>query len=572
MGSFVTKYIADGIIYLIMFGFLIVGLRKKERCILCANFIVTLGMIGTFLGIYLGLRNFNAENITDSIPTLLGGMKTAFMTSLVGMGLSLVLKSINSFRKDDEDEIDKDSTEELLKEILKRDTQQATKLNSTLEKLVNYSYNINNHLIDLYGTISTSVNHTKIIADGIVRIETQQKNLSTQIAEIDKSLKKVNDLNLVSYEKIINYTYDINAYLKNIASLISKELENAENIVATINNIATQQENIEVGVTKISNGVSNVNRNIEDLINGLNSFAERNDTHNQELIGEFRDFAKTMAENNNKAFIQALNESMKDLNNQLTEQFGENFKELNRAVFKLVEWQENYKDTVVEVTETQKMIFAGMDKMKDDINSFANTGEKVVTIAESLNNTIDNTNRQSEELNKHLTSMAELNRTATELIPNLVTINNRIAEDVEIFRNSLTTITNGVTDSTLELSRMADEVIKESKNVTNMYLENINLAVQDTINFLKEINSNLETSGVEITTKTAQQITTLNEELAEELRNNVTNINRSLEVALNESLTSLGTQLATLSNKFVKDYEPLTERLKEIINIARGIE
>lgn len=572
MGSFVTKYIADGIIYLIMFGFLIVGLRKKERCILCANFIVTLGMIGTFLGIYLGLRNFNAENITDSIPTLLGGMKTAFMTSLVGMGLSLVLKSINSFRKDDEDEIDKDSTEELLKEILKRDTQQATKLNSTLEKLVNYSYNINNHLIDLYGTISTSVNHTKIIADGIVRIETQQKNLSTQIAEIDKSLKKVNDLNLVSYEKIINYTYDINAYLKNIASLISKELENAENIVATINNIATQQENIEVGVTKISNGVSNVNRNIEDLINGLNSFAERNDTHNQELIGEFRDFAKTMAENNNKAFIQALNESMKDLNNQLTEQFGENFKELNRAVFKLVEWQENYKDTVIEVTETQKMIFAGMDKMKDDINSFANTGEKVVTIAESLNNTIDNTNRQSEELNKHLTSMAELNRTATELIPNLVTINNRIAEDVEIFRNSLTTITNGVTDSTLELSRMADEVIKESKNVTNMYLENINLAVQDTINFLKEINSNLETSGVEITTKTAQQITTLNEELAEELRNNVTNINRSLEVALNESLTSLGTQLATLSNKFVKDYEPLTERLKEIINIARGIE
>lgn len=83
MGSFVTKYIADGIIYLIMFGFFIVGLRKKERCIPCANFIVTLGMIGTFLGIYLGLRNFNAENITDSIPTLLGGMKTAFMTSLV---------------------------------------------------------------------------------------------------------------------------------------------------------------------------------------------------------------------------------------------------------------------------------------------------------------------------------------------------------------------------------------------------------------------------------------------------------------------------------------------------------
>lgn len=615
MLSFIINHIADGIIYLFMAILFYFGVIKKDKGVLCANFIATLGMIGTFWGIYWGLQDFNAENITDSIPTLLEGMKTAFMTSLVGMGVSLLLKSINSFRKNDENEIDKDSTEELLKEILKRDTQQATKLNSTLEKLVNYSYNINNHLIDLYTTISTNVNHTKAIADEIVKIETHQKNLSVQIAEIEKNLKKNNDLNLINYEKIINYSYDINNYLKNISTSISKELENAKNIVATINSIATQQENIEAGVTKISNGISNIDRNIEnlnlnveekgkavkeslvnieinqnylqgtidnyakkadinieDLINGLNSFAERNDIHNQELIGEFRDFAKTMAENNNKAFIQALNESMKDLNNQLTEQFGENFKELNRAVFKLVEWQENYKNTVIEVTETQKMIFTGIDKMKDDINSFADTGAKIVIIAENLNDTINNTNKQSAELNTHLTSMVELNKTATELIPNLLTINNRIAEDIEIFKNSLVTITNGVTNSTIELSKMSDEVIKESKNATNIYLENINLAVQDTINHLKEINNTLETTGVEITTKTTQQITTLNEELAEELRNNVTNINRSLEVALNESLTSLGTQLATLSNKFVKDYEPLTERLKDIVNIARGIE
>lgn len=615
MLSFIINHIADGIIYLFMAILFYFGVIKKDKGVLCANFIATLGMIGTFWGIFWGLQDFNAENITDSIPTLLEGMKTAFMTSLVGMGVSLLLKFINSFRKNDENEIDKDSTEELLKEILKRDTQQATKLNSTLEKLVNYSYNINNHLIDLYTTISTNVNHTKTIADEIVKIETHQKNLSVQIAEIEKNLKKSNDLNLINYEKIINYSYDINNYLKNISTSISKELENAKNIVATINSIATQQENIEAGVTKISNGISNIDRNIEnlnlnveekgkavkeslvnieinqnylqgtidnyakkadinieDLINGLNSFAERNDIHNQELIGEFRDFAKTMAENNNKAFIQALNESMKDLNNQLTEQFGENFKELNRAVFKLVEWQENYKNTVIEVTETQKMIFTGIDKMKDDINSFADTGAKIVIIAENLNDTINNTNKQSAELNTHLTSMVELNKTATELIPNLLTINNRIAEDVEIFKNSLVTITNGVTNSTIELSKMSDEVIKESKNATNIYLENINLAVQDTINHLKEINNTLETTGVEITTKTTQQITTLNEELAEELRNNVTNINRSLEVALNESLTSLGTQLATLSNKFVKDYEPLTERLKDIVNIARGIE
>lgn len=205
MLSFIINHIADGIIYLFMAILFYFGVIKKDKGVLCANFIATLGMIGTFWGIYWGLQDFNAENITDSIPTLLEGMKTAFMTSLVGMGVSLLLKSINSFRKNDENEIDKDSTEELLKEILKRDTQQATKLNSTLEKLVNYSYNINNHLIDLYTTISTNVNHTKTIADEIVKIETHQKNLSVQIAEIEKNLKKSNDLNLINYEKIINY-------------------------------------------------------------------------------------------------------------------------------------------------------------------------------------------------------------------------------------------------------------------------------------------------------------------------------------------------------------------------------
>jgi translation initiation factor 2 alpha subunit (eIF-2alpha) len=42
--------------------------------------------------------------------------------------------------------------------------------------------------------------------------------------------------------------------------------------------------------------------------------------------------------------IKALQDVIKDFNNNLTEQFGDNFKQLNEAVLKMIEWQSTYKN------------------------------------------------------------------------------------------------------------------------------------------------------------------------------------------------------------------------------------
>ena len=55
------------------------------------SIVSTLGVIGTFLGITLGLTDFDPKDISASIPTLLEGLKTAFFTSLAGMTGSLIL-------------------------------------------------------------------------------------------------------------------------------------------------------------------------------------------------------------------------------------------------------------------------------------------------------------------------------------------------------------------------------------------------------------------------------------------------------------------------------------------------
>lgn len=59
--------------------------------------LVSLGILGTFIGIVIGLLDFDSHDIKNSIEGLLDGLKTAFITSLVGMSLSLVLKALDAW-------------------------------------------------------------------------------------------------------------------------------------------------------------------------------------------------------------------------------------------------------------------------------------------------------------------------------------------------------------------------------------------------------------------------------------------------------------------------------------------
>lgn len=60
--------------------------------------LVGLGLLGTFLGLTLGISNFDSSDTTrinESIQGLLAGMGTAFLTSLLGMGFSIFFTFID---------------------------------------------------------------------------------------------------------------------------------------------------------------------------------------------------------------------------------------------------------------------------------------------------------------------------------------------------------------------------------------------------------------------------------------------------------------------------------------------
>lgn len=65
------------------------------------NLVISLGILGTFLGIFAGLQNFDTTNINSSIPSLLGGLKTAFLTSIAGSISALLIKITNIYKIDE---------------------------------------------------------------------------------------------------------------------------------------------------------------------------------------------------------------------------------------------------------------------------------------------------------------------------------------------------------------------------------------------------------------------------------------------------------------------------------------
>ncbi len=64
--------------------------------------IVSAGVLGTFVGIFIGLQGFNPDDIVNSVNGILAGLKTAFFTSILGMSVALILSTMQTLRSDSE--------------------------------------------------------------------------------------------------------------------------------------------------------------------------------------------------------------------------------------------------------------------------------------------------------------------------------------------------------------------------------------------------------------------------------------------------------------------------------------
>lgn len=66
--------------------------RRGKQVDIAPTMMTSFGILGTFVGIVIGLFAFDPTQIDSSIKGLLGGLRTAFFTSVVGMGCAMYFK------------------------------------------------------------------------------------------------------------------------------------------------------------------------------------------------------------------------------------------------------------------------------------------------------------------------------------------------------------------------------------------------------------------------------------------------------------------------------------------------
>jgi hypothetical protein len=137
-----------------------------------------------------------------------------------------------------------------------------------------------------------------------------------------------------------------------------------------------------------------------DRLDGLNRSLER--------------FAVNMVEANSNALIQALSQIIRDFNTKLDEQFGQNFKDLNSAVGKLVVWQKQYEQQLNSLIEQELTTRAYLADASLHYGELVHKASVFTPTIESLRKLLVQANSQSERLNASLRDLAALVATQIE--------------------------------------------------------------------------------------------------------------------------------------------------------------
>jgi hypothetical protein len=69
--------------------------------------LVTIGLLGAFIGVSKGLLNFDIKQIDNSIPRLLNGLELAFITSVATTSLSILFRLIQGVSPPDTNSLSK---------------------------------------------------------------------------------------------------------------------------------------------------------------------------------------------------------------------------------------------------------------------------------------------------------------------------------------------------------------------------------------------------------------------------------------------------------------------------------
>ena len=421
----------------ILYFFLKEKQYSKESVL--GNIASTIGVLGTFVGISIGLWKFNPNDITSSVPLLLSGMKIAFATSIIGMAASIFMKYI-ALKNEDEENIDDimelfntmiAESRNVNNTLIENQKQTENVLNKVSEiwashqenltvELKSEILNLNNNTIskqeELIGEFKKLGECFTLLNSGVNNLQTWQENYKETIENTTKELEIV-------IQTIHNADESIESISKN-SSLIKENNEKLSEVLKEINK--TQNVIIESNksIIEISNTAKESIPQINEHFTNIDNRTKESTAYLQTLISENL--------NNIKSYLEKITEDV-----------------LSKTTQSIYENNRQFKYEISEHISQCKMLIYSLKDLIPDIN------EHLLSTQKRFNKTLIHFNEEVQNSFKENTY--EINKQVQLLKENTANINNTLDDTISLSTKRLENITVATSN---QIKTMAEEMEK----------------------------------------------------------------------------------------------------------------
>lgn len=421
----------------ILYFFLKEKQYSKESVL--GNIASTIGVLGTFVGISIGLWKFNPNDITSSVPLLLSGMKIAFATSIIGMAASIFMKYI-ALKNEDEENIDDimelfntmiAESRNVNNTLIENQKQTENALNKVSEiwashqenltvELKSEILNLNNNTIskqeELIGEFKKLGECFTLLNSGVNNLLTWQENYKETIENTTKELEIV-------IQTIHNADESIESISKN-SSLIKENNENLSEVLKEINK--TQNVIIESNksIIEISNTAKESIPQINEHFTNIDNRTKESTAYLQTLISENL--------NNIKSYLEKITEDV-----------------LSKTTQSIYENNRQFKYEISEHISQCKMLIYSLKDLIPDIN------EHLLSTQKRFNKTLIHFNEEVQ--NSLRENTLEINKQVQLLKENTANINNTLDDTISESTKRLENITIATSN---QIKTMAEEMEK----------------------------------------------------------------------------------------------------------------
>jgi len=522
MGSANISFLEIGLIS--FFGILIIWVfitanaaAKRNQSVkyveAAPTLMTSLGILGTFVGIVIGLYAFDPAQIDESIKELLEGLRTAFVTSVFGMGATIVFKWINSKK------IPQSDGSKVLEEVGPKEIfAELKKQNESMELLVRaVGGSEENSMVGQIKLLRTDVNDFR---SGQQRSQTAfEEKLWEQLKDFAEMLSKSATEQVI--EALRQVIIDFNRNLTEQFGENFKRLD--ESVKKLVDWQAEYKVQLERMIELFDQGVQSIDATKGAVV------------EIKEQTGRIPEDMKALAEvmNVNQHQIQELSRHL------------EAFMALRQQAVQAV------PEIQQKLEEIGQQLRDGAEKMQMVILEGAvEFGDHVKQANSSVENMAREVALKTETISTELTDAMIKVEQNTDRIKNGVSEAVAVAMDavqVNVTKSSETAL-KAVVESANTLMTEAERAQQQSTDSFKRMAENINREVET---ILQSVRTDVERSlgGVE------KQIQEAVSQTGEAVNTQLRAVDSALEQQLNKALSDLGTALATIARRLVDIYE-----------------